>query len=210
VKIDGYSHILPRASFDRLVEVAPDQGAIKPWLTIPALHDLEAGLAMMEEFGADYRQILTLSMPALETVAGPAETPALSRLANDSMARPGFLRGRAGGVRVELPLRPRRGPAHHPRDHRRDRRARDPRGRPAEDLRGQHPPAREAPPAGLRRATPPHGPAGQWLCGHETIRKKPSATRPAPSRDASSKLDALKSVEQTRHYGFGRFFSGGS
>jgi hypothetical protein len=35
MKIDAYAHILPRAYFDRLVEVAPDQGAIKRWLTIP-------------------------------------------------------------------------------------------------------------------------------------------------------------------------------
>lgn len=86
MKIDAYAHILPRAYFDRLVEVAPDKRAIKRWLTIPVLHDLDARLAMMEEFGADYRQILTLSMPALESVAGPDQTPALSRLANDSMA----------------------------------------------------------------------------------------------------------------------------
>jgi hypothetical protein len=65
--------------FDRLVEVAPDPGAIKRWLTIPVLHDLDTRLAMMEEFGADYRQILTLSMPALESVAGPDQTPVLAR-----------------------------------------------------------------------------------------------------------------------------------
>jgi predicted TIM-barrel fold metal-dependent hydrolase len=41
---------------------------------------------MMEEFGPGYRQILTLSMPALESVAGPDETPVLSRLANNCMA----------------------------------------------------------------------------------------------------------------------------
>ena len=86
MKIDAYSHILPRAYFDRLVEIAPDKGAIKRWLTIPVLHDLDARLAMMEEFGPGYRQILTLSMPALESVAGLDETPALSRLANDAMA----------------------------------------------------------------------------------------------------------------------------
>jgi predicted TIM-barrel fold metal-dependent hydrolase len=86
MKIDAYSHILPRAYFDRLVEIAPDKGAIKRWLTIPVLHDLDARLGMMEEFGPGYRQILTLSMPALESVAGPDETPVLSRLANDAMA----------------------------------------------------------------------------------------------------------------------------
>lgn len=42
MKIDVYSHILPRVSFDRLVEIAPDKGAINRWLTIPVLHDLDA------------------------------------------------------------------------------------------------------------------------------------------------------------------------
>jgi len=50
MKIDAYSQISPRAYFDRLVEIAPDNGAIKRWLTIPVLHDLEARLLMMEEF----------------------------------------------------------------------------------------------------------------------------------------------------------------
>lgn len=45
MKIDAYSHILPRASCDRLVEVAPDRGAIKRWLHIPVLHELDARLA---------------------------------------------------------------------------------------------------------------------------------------------------------------------
>ena len=42
MKIDVYSHILPRVSFDRLVEIALDKGAIKRRLTIPVLHDLDA------------------------------------------------------------------------------------------------------------------------------------------------------------------------
>lgn len=64
---------LPRAYFDRLVEIAPDKAAIKRWLTLPVLQDLEARLPMMGVFGPGYRQILTLSMPALESVAGPDE-----------------------------------------------------------------------------------------------------------------------------------------
>jgi len=59
---------------------------------------------MMEEFGADYRQILTLSMPALESVAGPDETPAIA------CGLDFFGAEQAGGVRVGLPLRPRRRP----------------------------------------------------------------------------------------------------
>src|SRR5579871_65764 len=85
-KIDIFPHIFPRSFFDKMVEVAPDKGAIKRWLHIPVLYDLDARLRMMDEFGADYQQILTLSMPALETVAPPAQSPALARLANDGMA----------------------------------------------------------------------------------------------------------------------------
>lgn len=84
-KIDSYSHILPRAYFDRMAELAKDKGAIKRWLTIPVLYDLDARLKMMEGF-PDYQQILTLSSPPIETIAGPEQSPEMARLANDSMA----------------------------------------------------------------------------------------------------------------------------
>src|SRR5579871_2513801 len=85
VKLDIFPHIFPRRYFDKMVEVAPDRGAIKRWLNIPVLYDLEARLKMMEEFD-DYQQILTLSLPAIEFVAGPATSPELARVANDGMA----------------------------------------------------------------------------------------------------------------------------
>jgi predicted TIM-barrel fold metal-dependent hydrolase len=65
--------------------LARDQGAIKRWLTVPVLYDLDARIRMMREFPG-YRQILTLSSPPIEFVAGPEESPALARLANDGMA----------------------------------------------------------------------------------------------------------------------------
>ena len=86
MKIDAFSHIFPRSYFDKMVEIAPDKGAIKRWLHIPVLYDLDARLKMMDEFGKDYQQILTLSLPAIETVAKPDQSPALARLANDGMA----------------------------------------------------------------------------------------------------------------------------
>jgi len=85
MKLDIFPHIFPRQYFDKMVEVAPDRGAIKRWLNIPVLYDLEARLKMMEEFG-DYQQILTLSLPAIEFVAGPEKSPELARIANDGMA----------------------------------------------------------------------------------------------------------------------------
>ena len=84
-KLDSYSHILPPAYFERMQALAKDKGAIKRWLNVPVLHDLQARLAMMERFPG-YQQILTLSSPPVEFVAGPEESPALARLANDGMA----------------------------------------------------------------------------------------------------------------------------
>jgi len=85
-KIDIFPHIFPRKFFDQMVEVIPNKGAVRRWLNIPVLYDLDARLRMMEEFGPDYQQILTLSMPAIEYMAPPDKSPELARLANDGMA----------------------------------------------------------------------------------------------------------------------------
>jgi predicted TIM-barrel fold metal-dependent hydrolase len=85
VKVDIFPHIFPKRFFDRMVEVAPDKAAIKRWLNIPVLWDLDARLRMMDEFG-EYQQILTLSLPTLESLAPPDVTPELARIANDGMA----------------------------------------------------------------------------------------------------------------------------
>jgi predicted TIM-barrel fold metal-dependent hydrolase len=84
-KIDSYSHILPKKYFEKMSELAKDKGAIKRWLTIPVLYDLEARLKMMAKFPG-YQQILTLSSPPIELIAGPEDSPALARLANEEMA----------------------------------------------------------------------------------------------------------------------------
>ena len=85
-KIDAFPHIFPPKFFERMLEVAPDKNAIKRWLHIPVLYDLQARLKMMDEFGPDYQQVLTLSLPTLEALAPPDKSPELARLANDGMA----------------------------------------------------------------------------------------------------------------------------
>ncbi|WP_067460899.1 amidohydrolase family protein [Actinomadura macra] len=84
MKIDAYSHILPGPYFERMRELA-DPAAFKRWLELPALHDLDERLRIMDEFGDGYQQVLTLSSPPIELLCGPAESAALARLANDSM-----------------------------------------------------------------------------------------------------------------------------
>src|SRR3981081_3281646 len=85
-KIDVFPHIFPPKFFERMLEVAPDKDAIKRWLHIPVLYDLDARLRTMDEFGPEYQQILTLPLPALESLAPPDKSPELARLANDGMA----------------------------------------------------------------------------------------------------------------------------
>ena len=85
-KIDIFPHIFPRSYFDKMVEIIPNKGAIRRWMEIPILYDLDARLRMMDSFGPDYQQILTLSMPAIEYVASPDKSPELAKIANDGMA----------------------------------------------------------------------------------------------------------------------------
>ena len=88
-KLDIFPHILPRPFFERMTAIARGNpalaSAMKRWLNIPVLWDLDARLKVMGEFDS-YRQVLTLSLPAIEFLAGPDESPGLARLANDSLA----------------------------------------------------------------------------------------------------------------------------
>ena len=87
LKIDVFNHIFPAPFFERLQEVVADRGAVKRWLNIPFLHDLEVRFRRLEEFGTRYRQILSLSAPPIESINPDRQiTIDLAKLANDSMA----------------------------------------------------------------------------------------------------------------------------
>jgi len=86
-KIDVFNHIFPKPFFERLQQVVVNKGAVKRWLHIPFLHDLEVRFRMLEPFGPDYRQILSLSAPPIESInPDRGITLDLATLANDSMA----------------------------------------------------------------------------------------------------------------------------
>jgi predicted TIM-barrel fold metal-dependent hydrolase len=88
LKLDIFPHIFPQAFFERMKGIAernPALGAqLKRWLHIPVLWDLDKRIKMMKRF-PEYKQILTLSLPAIEFLGNENETPELARLANDGM-----------------------------------------------------------------------------------------------------------------------------
>jgi uncharacterized protein len=87
LKIDVFNHIFPAPFFKRLQQVVVHKGAVKRWLNIPFLHDLDVRFRKLEEFGPDYRQILSLSAPPIESINPDRQiTLDLATLANDSMA----------------------------------------------------------------------------------------------------------------------------
>ena len=86
VKLDIFNHVFPVPFFERMQQALTDTGPIKRWLNIPVLYDIDARMRMMDEFGEDYRQVLSLSAPTIEFLGAPEETPPLARLANDGMA----------------------------------------------------------------------------------------------------------------------------
>ncbi len=105
LKIDVFNHILPRRYFERMNEVAPgleDMG--KRVRNIPVLVDVEARLRMADQFGDDYRQVLTVAAPPIEQYAGPDVSPELAALANEEMAELVEAHDRFAGFAASLPV----------------------------------------------------------------------------------------------------------
>lgn len=88
-RLDIFPHIFPFEYFERMKKIAEGNpalaAALKRWMHIPVLWDLDRRIRMMKRWPG-YQQILTLSMPAVEFLGTPEETPELARLANDGMA----------------------------------------------------------------------------------------------------------------------------
>ena len=86
MKLDIFNHIFPKAFFDKMIEESghlKDMG--KRVRNIPVNYDLDERFRVMDQFD-DYAQIICLSSPPIEAMAGPDKSPDLARLANDSMA----------------------------------------------------------------------------------------------------------------------------
>ena len=86
IKIDIFCHLLPPRYATALRARAASGFHLEgPIAAYPALSDLDTRFRIMDRYG-DYRQVISLSSPAVDSVAGPREAAELARIANDELA----------------------------------------------------------------------------------------------------------------------------
>src|SRR3954471_17078886 len=84
--VDAFNHFFPERFFAGVLQTPAAQKDMgKRVRGIPALFDLNERLRIVDSF-ADYSQILSLSMPALDRLWEPAESPTWARVGNDELA----------------------------------------------------------------------------------------------------------------------------
>lgn len=85
MKIDIYSHILPKKYIDYVTKIMPSDSY---WQTMikatPTLCDMEQRFRIIDKYGV--MQVLVLCSPGIEEIAGPKKAVDLAKLANDEMA----------------------------------------------------------------------------------------------------------------------------
>jgi aminocarboxymuconate-semialdehyde decarboxylase len=83
VKIDMFSHFLPKKYFEALRKKAGEQ--VHMWSGNEALSEIDVRLRVMDMY-PDVTQILTVATPPLETLVTASDAIKLARIANDEMA----------------------------------------------------------------------------------------------------------------------------
>lgn len=86
-KIDIFNHIWPKAFYDRLIGHIGEMTDITARSgKVPMMTNLDRRFEVMDMFGEDYMQVLSLASPPLELLAGPDKAQELSAIGSDSMA----------------------------------------------------------------------------------------------------------------------------
>ena len=85
IMLDVFNHFTPRAFFARLDGLIPGHPVLTAFPRLPALLDVDARLALLDEFEG-LQQILSLANPPIEHLGPPDRTPGLAREANDLLA----------------------------------------------------------------------------------------------------------------------------
>ncbi|HET7847878.1 MAG TPA: amidohydrolase family protein [Pseudolabrys sp.] len=84
MRIDAYTHFIPRAFFDKLVESGyPNIG--KRMRGVPSIHDLDIRKKIVDTF-PDYAQIISHGMPPLELLTTAEQGEEYAKLLNDGFA----------------------------------------------------------------------------------------------------------------------------
>jgi aminocarboxymuconate-semialdehyde decarboxylase len=89
MKIDAFTHILPAGYAERLSGLGdtPASRNIRNRIAgVPSLVDLDLRLRQLEEFGDDYRQILSIPAPPIEDIGDAAIGRGMAALANEGLA----------------------------------------------------------------------------------------------------------------------------
>jgi len=86
MKLDCFSHILPERYYSLLTKKAPGGHHLENLnRSLPTITNLEERFRLMDKYD-DYKQVLTISSPSVESMVGPGDAVALSKLANDELA----------------------------------------------------------------------------------------------------------------------------
>jgi predicted TIM-barrel fold metal-dependent hydrolase len=84
--LDAVTHFFPSRFFDMMLEAPGFSGDVgKRMRHVRSVWDIDVRRKVVERF-PDYRQILSLGLPPLDIIAGPAAAPELARVANDGLA----------------------------------------------------------------------------------------------------------------------------
>jgi uncharacterized protein len=90
MKLDAFCHVMPRPYADALAKLTdtPAAANIRNRIEgIPSLVDLDLRFRQMDEFGEDYRQIVSLPAPPPEDLGDVATARDMATLANDELAK---------------------------------------------------------------------------------------------------------------------------
>ncbi|HSM42285.1 MAG TPA: amidohydrolase family protein, partial [Afifellaceae bacterium] len=86
-KIDIFNHIWPQPFFKALIDHIGEMTDITLRSgAVPMMTDLDRRFEVMDMFGPDYMQVLSLASPPLEKLADGDKASELSRIGSDSMA----------------------------------------------------------------------------------------------------------------------------
>jgi predicted TIM-barrel fold metal-dependent hydrolase len=89
MKIDAFCHIIPRPYLEQIEALAPTEhsrGIRGRSTAVPAMVDLDVRFRQLEEFGPDYRQLLSIPAPPAEDLGPPEVSRQFARLGNEALA----------------------------------------------------------------------------------------------------------------------------